>query len=76
VVEEDGVWVLTVPWTEGVVVGAGCSAEAGVRESACSVGAGEAEKVVRVPLFGKDEEVLRERGEGVLREQGEEVLHG
>jgi len=48
---EEEVWESTAPWTEGVV-GAGCSAEAEVRESTCSVVAGEAESVVAVVLFG------------------------
>lgn len=57
-VEEEEVWAPTAPWTEGVVVGVGCSAEAEVRESACLVGVGEVETVVGAGLLGLEEGVL------------------
>ena len=53
------VWASTAPWTEDVVVGAGCSAGVEVQESTYSVVAGEAETAVKVALFGWEEEVRR-----------------
>jgi len=50
--EEEEVRESTALWTGGVVVGTGCSAEVEVRESTCSVVAGEAETVVEVAQFG------------------------
>ena len=57
--EEVVEWAPTAPWTSDGVVAVGCLVEVEVRESACSVVAGEAETAVKVALFGWEEEVRR-----------------
>ena len=53
--EGEEVWGSSVPWTEGEVVGAVCSAEVEVQESTYSAVAAECETVVGVTQSGQEE---------------------